>query len=163
MKKIYLIISFLILICIYSCAGYEPIFSSSNLEFKITDYVIKGDKKLGKQIYSKLYNLSKYNESNPDSKNIFISIDISKEKESTAKNSSGEILEYKISVNGNIEIKDFLTDKTVLNYNTTSFLSYKVQYQYSDTVKLENRTLENLINKIYQDLIVQMSSNMTNI
>jgi len=163
MKKIYLIISFLILICIYSCAGYEPIFSSSNLEFKITDYVIKGDKKLGKQIYSKLYNLSKYNESNPDSKNIFISIDISKEKESTAKNSSGEILEYKISVNGNIEIKDFLTDKTVLNYNTTSFLSYKVQDQYSDTVKLENRTLENLINKIYQDLIVQMSSNMTNI
>ena len=33
------------LICINGCAGYEPIFSSSNLQFKITDYVIKGDNK----------------------------------------------------------------------------------------------------------------------
>ena len=162
MKKIYLIISFLMLICINGCAGYEPIFSSSNLQFKITDYVIKGDKKLGNQIYSKLYNLSKYNESNSASKSIYISIDISKEKKSTAKNSAGKILEYKISINSSIEIKDFLTNNAILNHNITSFSSYKVQDQYSETVKLENRTLENLLNKVYQELIIQMSSNMLN-
>ena len=162
MKKTYLIISFLILICINGCAGYKPIFSSSNLQFKITDYVIKGDKKLGNQIYSKLYNLSKYNESNSASKSIYISIDISKEKKSTAKNSAGKILEYKISINSSIEIKDFFTNKAILNYNITSFSSYKVQDQYSETVKLENRTLENLLNKVYQDLIIQMSGNMLN-
>ena len=115
MKKIYLIISFLMLICINGCAGYEPIYSSTNLQFKITDHVIKGDKKLGNQIYSKLYNLSKYNESNPASKSIYISIDISKEKKSTAKNSAGKILEYKISLNSSIEIKDVLPIKATLN------------------------------------------------
>ena len=59
MKKIpYLFISFIILINIGACAGYEPIFGSSNLEFKISEYSISGDKKLGNKIYSKLYNLS---------------------------------------------------------------------------------------------------------
>jgi len=163
MKKTYLIISFLILICTYSCTGYKPIFGSSNLEFKIANYTVKGDKKLGNQIYSKLYNLSKYNESNPASKSIYILIDISKEKKSTAKNSAGKILEYKIGINGNIEIKDYLTDNIILNYNTASSFSYKVQDQHSETVKLENKTLENLLNKIYQDLIIQMSSNMSDL
>ena len=62
MKKIsYLLISLFLLVNIVACAGYKPIFSSSNLEFKIADYSIIGDKKLGNQIYSKLYNLSKSN------------------------------------------------------------------------------------------------------
>ena len=60
-KTSYLFISFIILINIVACAGYEPIFSSTNLEFKIADYSISGDKKLGNQIYSKLYNLSRSN------------------------------------------------------------------------------------------------------
>ena len=55
MKKIsYLLISLIFLINIGACTGYKPIFSSSNLEFKITDYSILGDKKLGNKIYSKL-------------------------------------------------------------------------------------------------------------
>ena len=62
MKKIsYLVISFILLTYINACTGYKPIFSSSNVQFEITDYIIEGDKKLGNQIYSKLYNLSKSN------------------------------------------------------------------------------------------------------
>ena len=160
MKKIYLIISFLMLISINGCAGYEPIYSSSNLQFKITDHVIKGDKKLGNQIYSKLYNLSKYNESNSASKSIYISIDISKEKKSTAKNSAGKILEYKITLNTQIIIKDFLTNDKILNKNFTSSSSYKVQDQHYETVKLENKTIESLLNKTYQDLLINMSENI---
>ena len=60
MKKVfYRLISIILLINVCACAGYKPIFSSSNLKFKISDYSISGDKKLGNQIYSKLYNLSK--------------------------------------------------------------------------------------------------------
>ena len=32
---------------------------------------------------------------------------------------------------------------------------YKVQDQYSETIKLENQTIENLINKTYQDLLIK--------
>ena len=158
MKKIiYPIILLIILININACVGYKPIFSSSNLQFEIADYLIKGNKKLGNQIYSKLYNLSKSNKNNPAAKSIHILIDISKSKDSTAKNSAGKILEYKVSINTNIEVKDFLTNDPILNHNVTSFSSYKVQDQHSETVRLENKTIENLLNKTYQDLLIKMS------
>ena len=56
MKKIInLICSTILLIFISECVGYKPIYSSTNLQFKIGDYSIAGDKKLGNRIYSKLY------------------------------------------------------------------------------------------------------------
>ena len=158
MKKIiYPIILLIILININACVGYKPIFSSSNLQFEIADYLIKGNKKLGNQIYSKLYNLSKSNKNNPAAQSIYILIDISKSKDSTAKNSAGKILEYKVILNTIIIVKNFLTDDEILNKNFTSFSSYKVQDQHYETVKLENKTIENLLNKIYQDLLIKMS------
>ena len=64
MKKITShIVLFILFILINSCAGYKPIFTSSNLQFEIADYSIGGDEKLGNQIYSKLYNFSKSNNS----------------------------------------------------------------------------------------------------
>ena len=98
MKKIpYLFISFIILIHIGACAGYKPIFGSSNLEFKIAEYSISGDKKLGNQIYSKLYNLSRSSKKTSETKNIYLLINISKDKSATAKDSTGKILVYIIN------------------------------------------------------------------
>ena len=163
MKKIaYLTFCLILLTFADGCSGYKPIFSTSNLKFEIAEYSIEGNKELGKKIYSKLYRLSKAKKNDQDVRSVNISIDVKKNKKSTIKNTAGKILEYKISLNSSIEIKDFLTDKAILNYNTTSFSSYKVQDQYSETVKLENKTLENLLNKVYQDLIIQMSGNMLN-
>ena len=100
MKKIsYLLISLILLLNISACTGYKPIFSSSNIiEFKITDYSITGDKKLGNQIYSKLYNLSQTTRNTSEVKNIYILINVLKEKNATAKNSAGKILAYKINL-----------------------------------------------------------------
>ena len=79
MKKIlYLLISFIILINIGACAGYKPIFGSSNLEFKIAEYSISGDKKLGNKIYFKLYDLSRSTKKTSETKNIYLLINVSK-------------------------------------------------------------------------------------
>ena len=161
MKKItYPIILVAILVGINACAGYKPIFGSSNLEFKIIDYSIIGNKQLGNQIYSQLFNLSKLNENSPRAKDIYLKINLKKNKNATTKNSAGKILTYRISLIANIEIKDFLTNKIILNENFDYSLSYKVQDQYSETVKLENKSLENLINKTYEDLLIKMSENI---
>ena len=158
MKKIiYLIIVFVFSIYIYACAGYEPIFSSSNLQFKIINHSIEGDKKLGNQIYSKLYNLSKSNENNSNAKNINIIINLSKNKKATVKDSTGNIVEYAINLKINILINDSISDDVILNYSTTETSSYKVQDQHAETLKLENKTLENLANKTFQDLLIAMS------
>ena len=160
MKKIInLTIIFLSLIYISACSGYKPIFSS-NLQFKIEDYSIQGNKKLGRQIYEKIYRLSDLNKESRESQGIYIFINSSIKKEHTAKNSKGKIIEYEISLNSQIEIKDYLSDNKILRQNFNHSSSYKVQDQHSETVKLENKTIENLLNNTFQDLLIKMSESI---
>ena len=109
MKKITsLIILFVLFININGCSGYKPIFSSSNFKFEIADYLIEGDKKLGNQIYSKLSNLTRSNENQGEIKSIYITIKTLKEKNATAKDSTGKILEYKMNLNTQIIVRNYL-------------------------------------------------------
>ena len=154
-KKNYLLISLFLSIFIYSCAGYKPIYNSSNFGFEITKYEIKGEKKLGREIYYRLYNLSKSNKS-LDKKSLKILIHVSKNKSSTGKDSAGKILGYRIDLNSKLIVNSYLTDELLLNYDFNYSLNYKVQDQFSETIKLENKTVENLINKTYQDFLVKL-------
>jgi len=163
MKQIYYpIISIIILFFLNSCAGYKPIFGSSDLQFKIAEHSIEGNEKLGNLIYSKLYNISEANKESEQKRNINITIDVSKKKNSTAKDSTGKVLEYKISLSTKVLVKDYLTNSDLLNYDFNSSLSYKVQDQYSETIKLEKKSIDDLINKTFQDLLIKLSESMTN-
>ena len=159
-KIIYPILPILLIILISACAGYKPIFESVNLNFEIADYSIEGDKKLGNKIYSKLYNLSKSNKNQKEITSVVINIKVLKEKNSTSKDATGKILEYKINLNTKVIVKNYLTNDKLLDKNFISSSSYKVQDQYSETVKHENRVIENLINKTYQDLLIKLSENI---
>ena len=160
MKRISsLIILFILVSFISACAGYKPLYTTK-LQFEIADYSIKSDKKLGKQIYSKLFSLSKSTKKNENTKSINIIIDVSKNKNATAKDDAGKILEYKIILNSKIIAKDYLTSSELLNQNFNYFSSYKVQDQNSETIKLENKTIENLIDKTFQNILIQLSQNL---
>ena len=160
-KTTFLIISLFLLIYINACTGYKPIFSSSNFEFKIADYSINGNKKVGNKIYSKLHNISKLNKNNPDAQSFRVVINTSLDKLATVKNSSGKILEYKINLNTNIIIYNFLTNEEVLNQNFNYYSSYKVQDQHSETLKLENKIIENLVDTTYQNTLIKISESFT--
>ena len=157
MKKItFFIISIVFLSFATGCAGYKPIYTT-DLQFEIADYSLKTNKKLGRKIYSKLYNLSKSSEKNSNIRSINIIIDTTKNKDAAAKDKTGKVLEYKVSLTVNIIIKDYLTDDEILNKNFAYSSVYTVQNQFSETKKLENKAVENLINKIHQNLLVNMS------
>ena len=161
MKKItYFIYSFIFLILLNGCAGYKPVFDSSNLQFKIADYSIEGNKILGKKIYHKLHNLSKSITDDQNVRTIDFFINISKDKNATVKDSTGKTLEYKITLNTDVKVTDFITNDKILNQIFISSLTYKVQNKYSDTVNLENQTIENLLNKTYQELITRLAQNI---
>ena len=161
MKKIsYLLISLILLLNISACTGYKPIFSSSNIQFKITDYSITGDKKLGNQIYSKLYDLSRTTKKTSETKNIYLLINVSKDKNATAKDSTGKILGYRINLSITITIQDVMTGNEILNENFHFSSVYKAQDQFSETIKLENQTMQNLINNTYQNLLTKLSTNL---
>mgnify|MGYP001472771104 FL=1 len=162
MKKItYLIFAFIVLIFISECAGYKPIFGSTNIQFDIADYSIKGDKIIGKKIYSRLHRLSKSEKNDQNITSVKFLIDTLKNKEATAKDNVGKILEYKITIKTKIITTDFITDEKILNQTFISSLTYKVQDQHSDTIKLENKSVENLINKIFQEILIKLSHNIT--
>tara|TARA_Y100000590_G_scaffold365014_1_gene423671 strand:- start:1522 stop:2016 length:495 start_codon:yes stop_codon:yes gene_type:complete len=158
MKKItYIIFTFIVLIFVNNCSGYKPIFGSGNLKFKISNYSIEGDKILGNQILSKLQRVSRANNKDQNVKSIDVFIDSTKSKISTVKDIAGKIQEYKITLTINISVSDYLSDKQILNETFVSSTSYKVQDNYSETVDAENRSIENLINNIYQQLLIKLS------
>ena len=75
MKKIFNITFFIFaFIFLSECAGYKPIFGSSNLKFQIGEYEVEGDKKLGNKLYAKLHSLSKSNKNEQESRSIYIRI-----------------------------------------------------------------------------------------
>ena len=98
---------------------------------------------------------------NPATKNLDLLINVSKTKSATSKDSSGKILEYKINLNTKIKITDFITGKKLLEQDFNSSLNYKIQDQYSDTIKLENQTIENLLNKTLQEILIDLSRNIS--
>ena len=158
MRKIFYLIAFLTLIIfINGCSGYKPIFASPDLGFEIADYKIKGNKNLGRKIYFRLYKLSKLNKNNTNTQSVYIIIETTKNNEPIAKNSAGKVLEYRVSLDTNVTIKDFISNKEILNHNLSFSSSYKAQDQYSETIKLEKQNVENLLNKTYQDLLIKVT------
>jgi hypothetical protein len=148
------------LLFINGCAGYEPIFGSTNIQFEIVDYSIEGNKILGNKIYSKLYSLSKSKKDDQNLRRVDLVIKVSKDKNVTTKDSAGKILQYKITLNTDIKVTDFITKDKILNQIFVSSLTYKVQDKYSDTVDLENRSIEDLLNKTYQELVTRLAQNL---
>ena len=157
MKKIFNFpIILILLFSVFQCRGYEPIFSTSNMQFEIAEYSLDGNKRIAKQIYSNLNNLTKSNDEG-DVKSIYLEIKVIKEKTPTSKNSAGKILEYRINLNTDVLVLDYLTKNTLMNQNFNSSFSYKVQDQYSETIKMEDKALNNLINKTYKDLLLKLT------
>jgi len=161
MKKIlYSIFILASFVLINQCAGYKPIFATTDTQFKIVDKEIAGNTSLGNRLYSKIHALSKSKNNEQNIKNITLILDVRKTKSPTSKDSSGKVLEYKINLNAIVEAKDYLTNKSILKQNFNSSLNYKVQSKYSDTLTLEGKTIDDLIDKTYQDILFNLSKNI---
>ena len=159
-KNTFTILLIVLLIFINGCSGYKPIFSSTNLEFDIANYSLEDNKTLGEKIYSRLKRASKLNGNNENVRKIDILIKASQNKKATAKDASGKILQYKISLNIDVKIKDYLTEDEILNETYSSSFTYKIQKQYSDTLKLEERSINQLVDKTYQQILIKLSENI---
>ena len=161
MKKIfYSIFILLAFILINQCADYKPIFSTTDLQFKIVEHEIKGDKSLGNRLYSKLHFLSKSKNDEQNITNIVLILDVKKTKSPTSKDSSGKVLGYKINLNTKLEAIDYVTNKSILEQDFNSSSNYKIQSRYSESLTLEGKTINDLIEKTYQDILFNLFQNI---
>ena len=156
MKKIFCLTIFCFLFNFLNSCGYQPIFSSKNINLQIIDYSISGNEKLGQKIYSKLKNII---QSTDNGKEVFVYIDSSTKKTTTVTNNAGQVSEYKITFEVEVKFKEIATDNFVSNYNTTITQNFKVQEQLSLTESIENSTVENLINRSVQEILINLSKN----
>ena len=160
MKKRYSLILLSILIVLISgCTGYKPLLNSSSLMIEIKDHTIEGNQYLGKRVYLKLENLLK-SRSKENKRKINLSLDVSKSKEATVKDKSGKIIEYKITLNTILIIKNYESENLIFNKNFSNSSSYKVGDQYSESVNMENKTIDNLINQTYQEFLITLIQNI---
>ena len=59
-----------------------------------------------------------------------------------------------------IEIKDFTTNKKILNQTFSKTSTYRVQKQYSETIRLENLSTDTMLEKMHQELLIKLSQNI---
>ena len=147
MKNLKLITISISLILLTGC-GFKIIDKRELLNFNIKEISTNGDKRINFELKNKL---SDYNDTN-SSKIIKIELDTKKTKSIKEKNISNEITKYQIKVI--INVKLIRTDNTNnLEFTVERKGDYVVADKFSQTLNNEKRLIDNLIDKISEDII----------
>ena len=149
MKKI-LIVFFLILT---SC-GYQPIYKANEntKNININEVIYLGDQKINNEIYSRLpFILIKGNENLSK-----LSLESKKEIKITSKDSKGQAVSYRTTINVKILILNNngnIIDQKVVQKNF-SYNSDENKFKFKE---YQDKIEENLINGIVEDIIIHLN------
>mgnify|MGYP001251987517 CR=1 FL=1 len=143
MKKIFIIIVLLIL---NNCAGYEPIFSSKDVNFYIGEITIKEDNKLIRNIVK---NLKPYTIKN-DKRRINLELNLDIKEAITLKDSKGNTVSEEMGIA--LEVKTILENNDQIKFNFSEKFTFNNQSNKFELNQYKKRMQINLVEKIYQDL-----------
>ena len=97
LKKIRILFSLCAIIFLFSC-GYQPILTETYQKFSISSFEIEGDKKLGQSLINRFGKIE-------NAKNqLVFKINSSKKREISSKSSAGEVLEYTVTINIDVDV-----------------------------------------------------------
>ena len=154
MKKIIYFVAVLFLLKILNGCGYQPIYSSQNINLKIVNQYYEGSTDLAQRVYAKINNILFFDN---NAKEVDLKIFASKNKSTTSTDSSGKALSYKITLNTELTMTNIFSDEVLVNENITLSESYKVKDQAHQTEKLENDVISNLIDRVGQEFLLKIS------
>ena len=147
-KNLHILFLFILL----SACNYEPIFSSKDSKFSIVGIEIKNKNNLTYQITRSL----KTYQNSDGIKKYKLEIEAEKKKEVTAKDSKGNIKSYKIVITCNFiiyEKNEIINSKAItesFGFNNNSD-KFKLR-------KYESNIEKDLVNKIIEDLVLELYS-----
>ena len=147
MKKIFIIIVLLIL---NNCAGYEPIFSSKDVNFYIGEITIKEDNKLIRNIVK---NLKPYTIQN-DKRRINLELNLDIKEAITLKDAKGNTVSEEMEVV--LEVKTFLENNDQIKFNFSEKFNFNNQSNKFELNQYKKRIQITLVEKIHQDLIMRL-------
>ena len=147
MKKIFIIIVLLIL---NNCAGYEPIFSSKDVNFYIGEIIIKEDNKLIRNIVK---NLKPYTIQN-DKQRITLELNLNIKEAITLKDTKGNTVSEEMEIV--LEVKTSLENNDLINFNFSEKFTFNNQSNKFELNQYKKRIQITLVEKIHQDLIMRL-------
>ena len=152
-KEFFLIIIF---IFIFNC-NYKPLLNNDRLkQLKFHQIETSGNKRIAQIIVNKL-NIVK------DKKGVFvISVNGKKSVDIANKSVTGKILNYSITLECDVEIKNSLSGKILYTKKITNSQNYKASSMYSDTVSKEKKIIEDVSSLMAKQIINEMSLSLRN-
>tara|TARA_B100001063_G_scaffold241985_1_gene269857 strand:+ start:2328 stop:2777 length:450 start_codon:yes stop_codon:yes gene_type:complete len=147
MKKFLIIL----LLFVPNC-GYQPLYvDTSNEKLIFQEINLEGDKKINRKIISAL-NISKSSD-NANFEELFLAS--KKNKQVTSKNSKGEVISYKMTIDTNLIIQDKNGEKSSKSFNVD--FSYNTKENKFDLAEYETQIQSNLIKQIIESMIVYIN------
>ena len=143
LKKIFFVIW--VLSFLESC-GYQPLLSSKNQKFSVVNINIYGDKKLARSLGNYFTEIE-----NAD-KNLFLEITADKNKLVSNKTSIGATSEYTVTINFDVKVISEIDNKLIFRQNFTSSNSFKTSKVHLDTLRRENKIVDNSIKNIAEQI-----------
>ena len=145
MKKIFLLISFLI---IFNSCGFKPINQVDKKNYFVNNITSQGEKRVAYFLKEKILLRSK-----DDAESKFnVDLKIKKTKEIKEKKISGKISSYKITLKVNLFLENIEDFKKISN-NFTKSVSFNVANNHSDTIANEKKATEDLTERISEDIV----------
>lgn len=146
-KKIF---SSLIVLMILVGCGYQPIYSSKNLNFNINQLELKGDIDLNRQIRDRLSNF----QSNKSDQSVIYNIKINTTSNRTisTKDAKGNPTLYALTVTINLSYSTL--GETEKNKSFSESIGYQNNDNKFDLKRYENTLKKNLTNTIIEDIIL---------
>ena len=149
MKKI-----LVVFVLILTSCGYQPIYKANQntKNININEIIYSGDQKINDEIYSKLPFILIKNDENLNK----LSLESKKEIKITSKNSKGQAVSYRTTINVKILIlnnNEDIIDQKVVQKNF-SYNSDENKFKFKE---YQNKIEENLINGIVDDIIIHLT------
>ena len=149
MKKI-----LIVFVLILTSCGYQPIYKANEntKNININEIIYSGDQKNNDEIYSKLPFILIKNDENLNK----LSLESKKEIKITSKDSKGQAVSYRTTINVKILISNNngdIIDQKVVQRNF-SYNSDENKFKFKE---YQNKIEENLINGIVDDIIIHLT------
>ena len=151
LKKIF--ISLVLFLFFLSC-GYTPIFSKKDVNFSIENIKFLGDKDVKEKINQAL---SIYKNKPGKTKQISLVITNLKNITIVSKNSKGEAVTNKVSIDVNVKI--ILNENNFIEKNFYKSSIYKAIDRKSEQKLIENKLIEDLSSEIALQIIFEILKN----
>ena len=153
MRKIILYICFFL---ITGCIGYEPLFSSKSLSY----YIIDIEKITKNSETDKISKRLKNNKSKKKTEKKAYVLKISSNTKNTiaSKDSKGNVTAYKLIIDVDLEVYNENSELAIKLFKFNKNTIYNNQEIKSDLNRYKKNLLENLIDKIVQDITIKLQS-----